>query len=24
LVASEVRFGSMPKEGMSGVDHTHP
>jgi hypothetical protein len=24
LVASEVRFGSMPKEGMSGMDHTHP
>ena len=24
LVASEVRFGSVPKEGMSGMDHTHP
>jgi preprotein translocase subunit YajC len=24
LVASEVRFGTMPKQGMSGMDHTHP
>jgi len=24
LVASEVRFGTMPKQGTSEMDHTHP